>query len=644
MAAMSAEAAPAAAAPLQASAVYVFGDSLVDPGNDLKAAQLLDAFPFVGLPSGAPTADKGYFAGRFTDGYNFADLIGDKLLGVATKATFPYGFSDPVLGLTVPFVDRPEGNNLSFAYGGAKAIRGTDPAPGLRAQTDIYRNFPADPNALYVIAIGANDVLALVPKSGEPVTGAAAEARLADIAAEIARNVADLVGRGARHVVVADIPDVGVVPSYAGLPDEALRRSLLTQYAERADTLLGGDLTALSLPAGAIVVDYDFLGWTQSATSDPAAHAFTDVTQARVAAQPGQVDPPGGGFLFFDALHPSAQAHAQIAGEILDGLQGVAPQEAAAPGLVSAFGAVAAGGATRFVASLVAGRSYSFDVLGVGHGAGALADPVVRVLDGAGAALAQDDDSGLGLDPHLQFLAPATGDYTIEVLGVGVTAGSYRLQAAADDGSNLLLTGRLRGSDFAVEGGPGADTLAAIAGGDVLRGGAGDDSIVGGTGFDAVNGNQGADTLIGQSLVGDRLLGGQGADLIDARLSSGHNLLNGNRGADVLTAGSGGDVLRGGQGDDVITGGAGADWLSGDLGNDTLTGGGGGDVFHAGGGVDRLTDFVAAQGDRVLLDPGTTYALSQVGADAVLDLGGGGEMILAGVQAASLPAGWIVGA
>jgi len=108
-----------------------------------------------------------------------------------------------------------------------------------------------------------------------------------------------------------------------------------------------------------------------------------------------------------------------------------------------------------------------------------------------------------------------------------------------------------------------------------------------------------------------------------------------------ITGGAGGDTLRGGQGDDVIVGGPGNDWISGDLGNDTLTGGGGADIFHASHGVDRVTDFNQDEGDRVLLDPGVAYVLTQVGPDAVLDLGQGDEMILAGVQAASLRPGWV---
>jgi len=38
---------------------------------------------------------------------------------------------------------------------------------------------------------------------------------------------------------------------------------------------------------------------------------------------------------------------------------------------------------------------------------------------------------------------------------------------------------------------------------------------------------------------------------------------------------------------------------------------------------------------------GTTFSVSQVGADTVIDMGGGDEMILVGVQLSSLHTGWI---
>jgi len=54
-----------------------------------------------------------------------------------------------------------------------------------------------------------------------------------------------------------------------------------------------------------------------------------------------------------------------------------------------------------------------------------------------------------------------------------------------------------------------------------------------------------------------------------------------------------------------------------------------------------VLDFNAMEGDRVQLDPGTSYMLNQVGADTVVDMGDGDELILRNVQFATLPQGWI---
>lgn len=127
---------------------------------------------------------------------------------------------------------------------------------------------------------------------------------------------------------------------------------------------------------------------------------------------------------------------------------------------------------------------------------------------------------------------------------------------------------------------------------------------------------------------------------------SGADIVYGNLGSDTCDGGAGNDIVRGGQQDDVLTGGAGDDWLSGDRDADTLTGGAGADVFHTFGdaGLDRVTDFNAAEGDRVQLDPGTQYAVAQVGEDTVITMAGGGQMVLVGVQLSGLTTGWIYGA
>ncbi|HEV2530155.1 MAG TPA: M10 family metallopeptidase C-terminal domain-containing protein [Phenylobacterium sp.] len=189
----------------------------------------------------------------------------------------------------------------------------------------------------------------------------------------------------------------------------------------------------------------------------------------------------------------------------------------------------------------------------------------------------------------------------------------------------------------------GADTIVGGAGSNYLRGDDGNDSIQGGTGFNDINGNLGDDVIDGHSQVGDWLVGGQGNDLITSHTSG--NILYGNIGNDTLVGGGGGEIIRGGQGDDSIAAGAGGAWLSGDRGNDTLQGGAGADTFHGftGAGLDRVLGFEVGK-DHVQLDPGTVYAVSQVGADTVISMGPGDNMVLVGVQATTLPPGWIFGA
>ncbi len=191
-----------------------------------------------------------------------------------------------------------------------------------------------------------------------------------------------------------------------------------------------------------------------------------------------------------------------------------------------------------------------------------------------------------------------------------------------------------------VTAGAGNDTIDGGAGQNYLRGDEGDDSIAGGSGFDDSNGNMGNDTVHGNG-GDDYSVGGKDNDLLFG--DAGNDIVWGNLGNDTCDGGDGNDQVRGGQGDDSISGGAGNDFVSGDRGNDTLTGGAGADLFHGSqdAGVDRVLDFHLSEGDRVQLDPGTTYTASQVGADTVIDMGGGNQMILVGVQFASLTPGWI---
>jgi len=232
---------------------------------------------------------------------------------------------------------------------------------------------------------------------------------------------------------------------------------------------------------------------------------------------------------------------------------------------------------------------------------------------------------------HLDHVTPAQlgmSDWIIDEAGQTLVGSDISDDLAGAGGDDRLF------------GDAGADTLSGGDGGDYLRGGDGGDLVLGGAGFDDINGNVGDDSCAG-GLGDDWVVGGKDNDRLSGE--DGDDIVYGNLGNDACDGGTGADLVRGGQGDDVLVGGAGNDWLSGDRGADTITGGAGADVFHTFGeaGLDRVTDFNLAEGDRVQLDPGTTYTLAQVGADTVITMGGGGQMVLAGVQLTSLTPEWI---
>jgi serralysin len=219
-------------------------------------------------------------------------------------------------------------------------------------------------------------------------------------------------------------------------------------------------------------------------------------------------------------------------------------------------------------------------------------------------------------------------------------AGDDTIQGNA--ANNSLVGGA--GSDR-IFGSTGNDTIdggAAGPAGNYLRGDEGDDSLAGGAGFDDANGNMGNDTV---STGGgdDYCVGGKDNDLLFG--GDGADFVYGNLGDDTCNGDAGADTVRGGQGNDSLNGGDGNDFVSGDRGDDTMAGGAGADVFHTFGeaGVDRVLDFHLSEGDRIQLDPGTTYQLAQSGGDTVIMMSGG-QMVLVGVSLSSLPPGTIFGA
>jgi len=252
-------------------------------------------------------------------------------------------------------------------------------------------------------------------------------------------------------------------------------------------------------------------------------------------------------------------------------------------------------------------------------------------------------------------------------------------RAEGGNGADLIRSGP--GNDTLL-GGEGNDTLGASNRADLLRGEGGDDLLLGSNGNDRLFGGDGADTLLGgngrDTLSGDagadRLNGGNQIDWasydaagagVAVSLATGtgsageafgdvlidiENLL-GSAFNDTLEGSDGANRLDGRSGADVLLGLGGADILAGNEGADTLTGGAGDDKFwyRTGDGADAITDFTPGAGtDDVirLFAFGAAFdsfaeveaAASQVGADTVIDFGGGNSITLEGVAVGSLHA------
>ncbi|HXG81292.1 MAG TPA: SGNH/GDSL hydrolase family protein, partial [Sphingomicrobium sp.] len=506
------------------SGVYVFGDSLVDSGNALKLAETYNYFPFTSLPDGAPTSSKGYHSGNFTNGWTLVDLISNKYLGVTTKTVFPFGYDEPLLGISFGFFSDPDGNNLNFAYGGAQLRQGDEAVPDIDDQTDAFRDAvdgDADPNALYIFSFGANDVHDLVPNERPWADRPTAEARLADAADEYIEEILQLIEIGAQHILITGVPDIGIQPIFNGTPDEAARRAIATEYSNLLDQMIRDRLDALNLPDA---VKIHYISWEamQSQVIGTMAGLYGDA-----AIYPLEDSEA----VFFDLVHPAAQVHALGAAYMLDQLNGTPAGEQAA---LSAWnyrlqGSIGVRGEVDTVTiALAANSNYSFQLLGIstlGGNVMTLADPMLKIFGPGGTLLGSNDDGGLGLDAHLAFTSGAGGEYRIQLSGVGAMTGNYVFQAVGTAVGNDVYS-VTTGSTIVLEGiGGGTDTVLASVS-YALNAGAEVELLQtsNGKGKGAINltGNE-----FGQTIVGN----------------AGSNVIEGKGGADVMTGGGGKDVF-----------------------------------------------------------------------------------------------------
>jgi outer membrane lipase/esterase len=257
------------------SNAYFFGDSLSDTGN---------VYTVFG-PGYVPAP---YYDGRFSNGPVWVEHLAAGI-----------GHADAAKASALG------GNN--YAFGGA--LTGGGGIPSVLAQIGSFSSkvAVADANALYVVVAGGNDMRAA--RSGNPANiGAAAVAATDNLKTAIGL----LAGKGAKNILVANLPDLGATP-------EAMMLGLTatsTQATDAFNSLMGG-VVSYGQGLGLNMSFFDFAGLASKVRADALNNGggLYGITNATTPCGTFQYSPGTSCAVsqFSDALHPSAISHQMMA-------------------------------------------------------------------------------------------------------------------------------------------------------------------------------------------------------------------------------------------------------------------------------------------------------------------------------------------
>lgn len=306
------------------SKLYVFGDSLSDPGNIFNSTTFVQPFDWLfgyDIPVIPPSP---YYEGRYSNGPNWADYLAEDL-GLTITPSTDLSVFHPLLPFPSPVTITGDGlqaspyfqgattnQSINFAYGGAQTgYIGSDKdfgtlIPGLLTQVKWFKNDhqkthqSADPNALYVVWAGANDYWSVDnPNPEESVNN-------------IETAVESLYNLGARNFLVPNLPDLGKTPfAFSGGTEEIDRLTNLTdEHNFLLDTTLddlGDSLTGIHL------IPLDVNSIFNDAITHPQKYGYTNVTES--CLDPVTLIPRGNpdDYLFWDKVHPTSITDERLA-------------------------------------------------------------------------------------------------------------------------------------------------------------------------------------------------------------------------------------------------------------------------------------------------------------------------------------------
>lgn len=255
----------------------IFGDSLSDPGNLFGLTGFFPPFP--------------YSEGRFSNGDLWVDyLVSD----IGLNPT-------QVQNLAVGGATTGRDNGLDPLIGSLTGAASN--LPGLLDEVDSYLGYlgegAANPNSLYVVWAGANDLFNL------PSDPAAIPAFLATAVQNIATAISNLAARGADTFLVPNLPNLGLTPRTLGDGTSQQATALSLGF----NTGLANALTALEQTLLIDIIPVDLFGLTTEIIGAPAEFGFTNVTDPLL--NQGLLDDPG--YFWWDQQHPTTTVHALLA-------------------------------------------------------------------------------------------------------------------------------------------------------------------------------------------------------------------------------------------------------------------------------------------------------------------------------------------
>ena len=285
------------------SGLYVFGDSLSDSGNNAiligsAPGQVITGNTYVpSQPYGFAYTNGATWVSSFAAGLGLGTAAAPSLSGLPGRGNYAYGGAKTTL----------DGSPGNFPPSANTQLTGTgNPLqPYLQGYLTGLASVPS--SALYVIAIGGNDVRDL---SVAVATGAQSPAAIAPAAGAYATAVGNMVdalqAKGAQNIVVWGAPNVGATPAaLSGGPAFAgLATSISSAFSGALQARVAGE-------AG--VTFFNVFNITNGIVANPGAFGLTNVTDACGAVL--GCDPSK--YLFWDGIHPTSGGHALIASSML---------------------------------------------------------------------------------------------------------------------------------------------------------------------------------------------------------------------------------------------------------------------------------------------------------------------------------------